>query len=138
MASLKPTAPPMAAAAPAPEKNSVAAQVAAAMGPGKSQAHVDIPQTKVGMVIGRNGATLNAVKTYAKAECFVEQRTPDEDKARITFVGSPTQVEKCKQSVNALVDGTMPAATLFQLAGVPLPAGGAGEASASDLGKSSG
>merc|ERR1719230_2423084 len=84
------------------------------------------------MVIGRNGATLNAVKAYAKAECFIEQHTPDEDKARLTIVGTATQVEKCKQTVNALVDGTMSAATLFQLAGVPLPAGGAGEASASD------
>merc|ERR1719271_1716595 len=102
------------------------------MGPGKSQAHIDIPQAKIGMVIGRNGATLNAVKTYAKAQCFIEQHTPDEDKARITIVGTPTEVEKCKQTVNALVDGTMSAATLFQLAGVPLPAGGAGEATASD------
>lgn len=127
-----PTGPAMAAAAPAAEKNSVAAQVAAAMGPGKSQAHIDIPQAKIGMVIGRNGATLGAVKTYAKAECFIEQNTPDEDKARITIVGTANQVEKCKQTVNALVDGTMSAATLFQLAGVPLPAGGAGEASASD------
>lgn len=131
--------PPLpAGGAPAKPDNSVAAQVAAAMGPGKTQAHVDIPQAKAGMVIGRNSATLNAVKTYSKAECFLEEHTPDEDKARITIVGSPTQVEKCKQTVNALVDGTMSAATLFQLAGVPLPAGGAGEASASDRGKGGG
>lgn len=135
-----PGAPPLPSMPPAPtgqpqagpDKNSVAAQVAAAMGPGKTEAHVDIPQAKIGMVIGKAGATLNAIKTYAKAECFIEQRTPDEDKARITIVGKPNQVEKCKQTVNALIDGTMSAATLFQLAGVPLPAGGAGEASASD------
>jgi hypothetical protein len=129
---MSPPSMPAASAPAAPDKNSVAAQVAAAMGPGKTQAHVDIPQAKVGMVIGKAGATLNAVKTYAKAECFIEQHTPDEDKARISIVGTANQVEKCKQTVNALVDGTMSAATLFQLAGVPLPPGGAGEASASD------
>mmetsp|Transcript_56508 Transcript_56508/g.89738 ORF Transcript_56508/g.89738 Transcript_56508/m.89738 type:complete len:1029 (+) Transcript_56508:118-3204(+) len=127
-----PSMPPAPTGPPQPDKNSVAAQVAAAMGPGKTQAHVDIPQAKIGMVIGKAGATLNAVKTYAKAECFIEQRTPDEDKARIHIVGNANKVEKCKMTVNALVDGTMSAATLFQLAGVPLPAGGAGEASASD------
>jgi len=114
------------------DTNSVAAQVAKAMTAGKSKAHIDIPQTKIGMVIGKNGATIGAIKAYAKAECFIEQNTPDEDKARVTIVGEPRQCEKCKQTVNALVDGTMSAATLFQLAGVPLPAGGAGVASDSD------
>jgi len=128
-----PGMPPMpAGAAPGPAKNSVAAQIEAAMTPGKTQAHIDIPQAKIGMVIGRNGATLGAIKAYAKATCFIQQNTPDEDKARITIVGSATEVEKCKQTANALIDGTMSAATLFQLAGVPLPAGGAGEASQSD------
>mmetsp|Transcript_6422 Transcript_6422/g.11822 ORF Transcript_6422/g.11822 Transcript_6422/m.11822 type:complete len:1115 (+) Transcript_6422:174-3518(+) len=110
----------------------VQAQIAAAMGPGKTQASFELSQSKVPMVIGKAGATLNAIKTYSKAEAFIEQHTPDEDKARMTVVGSATQVEKCKQTVNALVDGTMSAATLFQLAGVPLPPGGAGEASSSD------
>lgn len=112
--------------------SAVQAQIAAAMGPGKTQASFEIAQSKVAMVIGKAGATLNAIKTYSKAEAFIEQHTPEEDKARMTVVGSATQVEKCKQTVNALVDGTMSAATLFQLAGVPLPPGGAGEASASD------
>jgi hypothetical protein len=101
----------------------VAAAVAAAAGPGKITVQFDIPQGKVPIVIGKNSATLNAIKAYSKAQCFIEQRTPDEDTARVSVVGSPTESEKCKQTVLAVVDGTMGLATLCSLAGVPMPAG---------------
>lgn len=103
--------------------SSIAAQIAAAAGPGKNTVQIEIPQAKAAIVIGKNGATLNAIKSYSKAQCFVEQRTPDEDKARVSIVGSPTEIEKCKQTVFAVVDGTMSLATLCSLAGVPMPAG---------------
>lgn len=104
-----------------------AAAAAAAAGPGKSQGHFDIPQSKVGLVVGKGAATLNAIKAYSKAQCFVEQRTPDDEKARIFAVGSPPEIEKCKQTVLAVVDGSMSVATLFTLAGVSMPRGGVEE-----------
>lgn len=73
-------------------------------------------------MIGKQASTIAAIKQYSKAHCFVEQHTPDEDKARITVAGSATEIEKCKQTVLALVDGTLSLPTLFQLAGLPMPA----------------
>lgn len=116
--------PPRPQAAPMqPVMNSVQAQINAAMGPGKNQVVFEIPQEKASVVLGRGGATLNAIKAYSKAECFVEQKTPDENKARVTVVGTDRQIEKCKQTVFAVVDGTMSLATLCSLAGVPMPSG---------------
>ncbi|CAE7386458.1 unnamed protein product, partial [Symbiodinium pilosum] len=39
----------------------------------------EIPQAKVGLVVGKGGAVLSAIKSYSKAECFIEQRTPDQE-----------------------------------------------------------
>mmetsp|Transcript_61269 Transcript_61269/g.145865 ORF Transcript_61269/g.145865 Transcript_61269/m.145865 type:complete len:974 (+) Transcript_61269:123-3044(+) len=107
----------------APNAQQQAMQAAAA--PGKSLTQFDIPQDKVGLVIGKQSATQNAIKAYSKAQMFVDQRTPDEEHARIYVVGSDSEVGKCKQTIMALVDGTMSAATLFSLAGMKEPAGGA-------------
>jgi len=79
---------------------------------------LEIPQSKVGLVVGKGGAVLNAIKSYSKAECFIEQRTPDQDKARVTVRGSEKEVAKCKQTVKAVVDGALSLATLGSLAGV--------------------
>jgi len=79
---------------------------------------LEIPQAKVGLVVGKGGAVLNAIKSYSKAECFIEQRTPDQDKARVTVRGSEKEVAKCKQTVKAVVDGALSLATLGSLAGV--------------------
>mmetsp|Transcript_57395 Transcript_57395/g.124176 ORF Transcript_57395/g.124176 Transcript_57395/m.124176 type:complete len:919 (-) Transcript_57395:104-2860(-) len=103
--------------------SAAAAAAAAAAGPGKSQGQFEIPQAKVNLVIGKQGSTINAIKAYSKAQLFVEQHVPDDEKARITVVGTDTEIAKCKQTVLALVDGTMSLPTLFQLAGLPMPAG---------------
>lgn len=86
--------------------------------PNQSQVQLEIPQSKVGLVVGKGGAVLNAIKSYSKAECFIEQRTPDQDKARVTVRGSEKEVAKCKQTVKAVVDGALSLATLGSLAGV--------------------
>lgn len=89
-----------------------------AAAPNQSQVQLEIPQAKVGLVVGKGGAVLNAIKSYSKAECFIEQRTPDQDKARVTVRGSEKEVAKCKQTVKAVVDGALSLATLGSLAGV--------------------
>jgi len=114
---------PQPQAAPAPSAQQQASQAAAA--PGKSLVQFDIPQGKVTLVIGKQSATQNAIKAYSKAQMFIDQRTPDEDHARIYVVGSDSEVGKCKQTIMSLVDGTMSSATLFSLAGMKEPAGGA-------------
>jgi len=87
------------------------------------QIHIDIPQGKVGLVIGKQAATINAIKTYAKVHCFVEQHKPDEERARVTVIGTAQEAEKCKQVINGLVSGAMNTTALFQLAGLPVPLG---------------
>eukprot|EP00930_Biecheleria_cincta_P026133 TRINITY_DN18473_c1_g1_i2.p1 TRINITY_DN18473_c1_g1~~TRINITY_DN18473_c1_g1_i2.p1 ORF type:complete len:938 (-),score=206.24 TRINITY_DN18473_c1_g1_i2:14-2647(-) len=84
----------------------------------KTQATFEISQAKVAKVIGKGGAVLNAIKKYSKAECFVEQRTPDPEHARVTAIGSQKEVAKCQQTVKALVGEKMSLATLGSLSGV--------------------
>jgi len=101
-----------------------AAAAAAAAGSGKKQKNFEIQQSKVGTIVGKNAATLNAIKSYSKAQCFVEQHHPDEDKATIYVVGTDKEMAKCKQTVLAICDGSMSVSTLFTLAGVSMPRGG--------------
>lgn len=97
---------PAAVVAPAPTRTTVSFEVA---------------QAKVGLLIGKQAATINAIKAYCKANVHVEQQTPDEEKARVTIVGTPDEVEKCKQTITALLNGMMNTAMIFQLAGLPPP-----------------
>mmetsp|Transcript_59578 Transcript_59578/g.133938 ORF Transcript_59578/g.133938 Transcript_59578/m.133938 type:complete len:935 (-) Transcript_59578:50-2854(-) len=120
---------PQPQAAPAPSAQQQASSAAAA--PGKSLVQFDISQAKVSLVIGRQSATQNAIKAYSKAQIFIDQRTPDDDHARVYVVGSDSEVGKCKQTIMSLVDGTMSSATLFSLAGMKEPAGGADDHSSS-------
>eukprot|EP00928_Gymnodinium_smaydae_P023817 TRINITY_DN194_c1_g2_i1.p1 TRINITY_DN194_c1_g2~~TRINITY_DN194_c1_g2_i1.p1 ORF type:complete len:933 (+),score=233.30 TRINITY_DN194_c1_g2_i1:2-2800(+) len=117
--------PPRQAAPKASEGGNAAAAAAAAVAasPGHQQSQFEIPQAKVQLLIGKQSSTVNAVKTFTKATLFIEQHCPEEEKARVYVVGSATQCEKCKQTVLALLDGTMSLPTLFQLAGVPMPQG---------------
>lgn len=103
--------------------SSVAAAVAAVSGPGKNQVQLDIPQSSVGLLIGKQATTINAIKVFSRAHCFVDQHSPQDEKARVTIVGTPSEVEKCKRAVEGLVDGSMSTSMLFQLAGLPAPAG---------------
>lgn len=97
-------------------------------GSGANKVSFEIPQGKVGLLIGKQATTINAIKVYSKAHCFVEQKTPDEDQARVTIMGQPAEIDKCKQTINALISGMMNTGMLFQLAGLPLPLGeGAGQ-----------
>jgi len=102
---------------------SVAAAVAAVAGPGKNQVQLEIPQSSVGLLIGKQATTINAIKVFSRAHCFVDQHSPQDEKARVTIVGTPSEVEKCKRAVEGLVDGSMSTSMLFQLAGLPVPAG---------------
>jgi len=117
--------PPVPAPAPQPPAggglSAAASAAAAAMGPGKKQVQFEIRQEKVATVLGKNGSTLNAIKTYSKANFFIDQHVPEEEKARIYVVGSDREIMKCKQTVLAVVDGSMSLATLCSLAGVPMP-----------------
>ena len=79
----------------------------------------EIPQNKVGFLIGRVAGTLNAMKV--KANCSVEQHTLDEEHARVTMFGPPAGVKKCKQTINVLISGMMDPVTLSQLASPPPP-----------------
>eukprot|EP00931_Biecheleriopsis_adriatica_P035160 TRINITY_DN20247_c0_g1_i1.p1 TRINITY_DN20247_c0_g1~~TRINITY_DN20247_c0_g1_i1.p1 ORF type:complete len:1054 (-),score=224.58 TRINITY_DN20247_c0_g1_i1:123-3284(-) len=106
--------PPVAPGFPAPAAPAAPVPAAAS----KPQVQFEIPQAKVATVIGKGGAVLEAIKKYSKAECYIEQRTPDQEHARVTAVGSDKEVAKCKQTVKALVDGALSLATLGSLAGV--------------------
>mmetsp|Transcript_78349 Transcript_78349/g.122240 ORF Transcript_78349/g.122240 Transcript_78349/m.122240 type:complete len:1021 (-) Transcript_78349:64-3126(-) len=94
---------------------------AALAAPTKTTVTFEVPQSKVGLLIGKQASTINAIKVYSKANCHVEQQTPDEEKARVTIVGLPDEVEKCKQTITALLNGMMNTAMIFQLAGLPPP-----------------
>mmetsp|Transcript_86215 Transcript_86215/g.279082 ORF Transcript_86215/g.279082 Transcript_86215/m.279082 type:complete len:1016 (+) Transcript_86215:69-3116(+) len=91
--------------------------------PSKNQVQIEIPQSSVGLLIGKQASTINAIKVFSRAHCFVDQHSPAEEKARVTIVGQPAEVEKCKRAVEGLIDGSMSTGMLFQLAGLPMPAG---------------
>eukprot|EP00440_Ansanella_granifera_P033521 gb/GFBE01036371.1/.p1 GENE.gb/GFBE01036371.1/~~gb/GFBE01036371.1/.p1 ORF type:complete len:1050 (+),score=246.33 gb/GFBE01036371.1/:1-3150(+) len=118
--------PPLATAAPRPPvpgfpgapQAAPGASAPAPAAPSKPQVQIEIPQAKVGLVIGKGGAVLAAIKSYSKAECYIEQRIPDQDRARVTAIGSEKEIAKCKQTVKALVDGALSLKTLGSLAGV--------------------
>lgn len=94
----------------------------AVAGPGQIKVSFEIPQDKVALVLGKQAGTISAIKLYTKASTFIEQNTPDEDHAMVTVVGTPADVEKCKQMINALSSGMMTTNMVFQLAGLPAPA----------------
>ncbi|CAE7726908.1 unnamed protein product, partial [Symbiodinium sp. CCMP2456] len=104
----------------APPASSVAAAIAAAAAAGaaanKITETMEIPQTSVGVLIGKQASTINAIKTYAKAHCFVEQHTPTEDKAKVTIIGSVQEVDVCKKVVSGIVEGSLSPQVLIQLA----------------------
>lgn len=89
--------------------------------PAQTKASFEIAQSKVGLLLGKAAATINAIKLISKANIHVEQHTPDEEQARVTIVGSGPEVEKAKQTINALLNGIMNTVMLFQLAGLPPP-----------------
>lgn len=111
---------PMAGPAPAPGTVSSSGVVA---GGSKNQVQLEIPQSSVGLLIGKQATTINAIKVFSRAHCFVDQHSPSEEKARVTIVGQPIEVEKCKRAVEGLLDGSMSTGMIFQLAGLPAPPG---------------
>eukprot|EP00929_Paragymnodinium_shiwhaense_P118540 TRINITY_DN90460_c0_g1_i1.p1 TRINITY_DN90460_c0_g1~~TRINITY_DN90460_c0_g1_i1.p1 ORF type:complete len:1022 (-),score=314.46 TRINITY_DN90460_c0_g1_i1:49-3114(-) len=124
-AGLKPPQAPAQAAPPAAPAGPSGAQQAsqAAAASGKDQSEFEISQGKVGLIMGQNGTTFKAIQAYSKAQSFIDEHTPEPDKAKVYVVGSARQTMKCKQTILALADGTMSLETLFQLAGMPMPAG---------------
>ncbi|CAE8643933.1 unnamed protein product, partial [Polarella glacialis] len=110
----------------------VASAIAAAAAANKLQETIDIPQSTVGLLIGKQATTINAIKAFSRAHCFVEQHTPTEDKARVTMIGSASEIEMCKKAVNGIIDGSMGPTLLLQLASTapPAPAPGLGGACA--------
>lgn len=78
--------------------------MAAPMG-GQQNISIEIPQDKVPLVLGAQGATIKAIKAISGASCFIQQSMQLSDKALLTMSGMPAQIEKCRGLVMALVDG---------------------------------
>lgn len=84
--------------------------------PGQAQVRLEVPQTSIGLLIGKQASTINAIKAYSKAHCFVEQLPTDSDRARVTIMGSASEVDKCRRVVEGLIDGSMSTSVLHQMA----------------------
>jgi len=97
---------------------------AAAAGVVGAQSQVDIPQSYVGLVLGKQASTINAIKNFSKANLVVEQHTPAEDRAQVIITGQQTDVDKAKHVIESLVDGSMNTQMLFQMLGTQAPLGG--------------
>jgi len=87
-------------------------------GPPKTQVKLEVPQASVGLIIGKQAVTINAIKAYSKANVSIEQQTPDEGRAQVTLVGAEDEITKAKRVVDGLVDGSMSTSVLYQMAGV--------------------
>lgn len=70
---------------------------------GKQMLHIDIPQAKVGAVVGSQGATINSIKAISGASCVVSPTSSKPGMAAVTISGGAAEVEKCRGLVAALV-----------------------------------
>lgn len=110
-------------AAPRPPKKQhwEAPNANANLGAGKTQIVLEIPHSAVGLVIGKQAGTINAIKVMSRAHCFVDQPMPGDAMAKVTIQGASSEIDKCKMAVNGLVNGSMSTDMVFQLAGLPPP-----------------
>eukprot|EP00443_Scrippsiella_acuminata_P049608 CAMPEP_0115374312 /NCGR_PEP_ID=MMETSP0271-20121206/1891_1 /TAXON_ID=71861 /ORGANISM="Scrippsiella trochoidea, Strain CCMP3099" /LENGTH=1030 /DNA_ID=CAMNT_0002797359 /DNA_START=21 /DNA_END=3113 /DNA_ORIENTATION=+ len=119
------TLPAPGAGAPAGVSAAATASATAAGVAGGAQAQVEIPQSYVGLVLGKQASTINAIKNFSKANLVVEQHTPAEDRAQVMILGQQAEVDKAKHVIESLVDGSMNTQMLFQMLGTQAPAGAA-------------
>lgn len=67
--------------------------------------HMLIPSSKVGVLIGRGGATILGVNQESGAKVQIaRQNEPDSDERRILFTGTRLSVNKAEQLVRQIVE----------------------------------
>merc|ERR1719215_2094006 len=99
----------------------------AAAGPGQqANTSIDVPQDKVGLILGAQGATIKAIRAISGATCFVQQGPPMTDRAQVAISGLPAQLEKACALVTALVDGTSTPSAVGSIAAAAAAASGEG------------
>lgn len=92
---------PPAMTPPAGAPGGASSPVAGGSGP-QQTASVEVPQSKLGLVLGTNASTIKAIKSISGAQCVIQPQMPGSDRSYMQISGTASQVERCKGLVLAL------------------------------------